>query len=153
MEHGNYLITEWALKILNEIERVNGVSEPVSMLKHQIYLGLKKPDLAIKELRVLIELVPDEVRYLGVLAELYTTLERKEDARETYKEIFEIEPDNGVAQLSMAEFYRLDGNKSKQYEYLALAFENNSLPIDRKMGVMIDLLTNQEKFSENKPVP
>ncbi len=139
-----------AIKILNEIERENGISEPVSLLKEQIYLRQGKPDLAVEELLALIELAPEEVRYLGVLAELYTTLERKEEAKRTYKQIFEIEPSNGVAQLSMAEFYRLENNTDKQFEYLAIAFRNPYLQIDRKMGVMIDLLTNQDRFKENR---
>lgn len=139
-----------AIKMLNEIEKENGISEPVSLLKQQIYLKQGKPDLAISELNALIALAPEEVRYLGVLAELYTTLERKEDAKRTYKEIFEIEPNNGIAQLSMAEFYRLENKVDKQFEYLAIAFRNPSLPIDRKMGVMIDFLTNQDRFNDNK---
>ncbi|MCK5464252.1 MAG: tetratricopeptide repeat protein [Bacteroidales bacterium] len=139
-----------AIKMLNEIERENGISEPVSMLKEQIYLRQGKPDLAVAELLALIALAPEEVRYLGVLAELYTTLDRKEEAKRTYKKIFEIEPSNGVAQLSMAEFYRLENNTEKQFEYLAIAFRNPSLQIDRKMDVMIDFLTNQDRFTENK---
>ncbi|MCK4831088.1 tetratricopeptide repeat protein, partial [bacterium] len=139
-----------ALKMLNEIEKENGVSEPVSILKEQIYLKEGKPDLAINELLALIELAPEEVRYLGILAELYTTLERKEDAKKTYKRIFDVEPDNGVAQLSMAEFYRLDNDEEKQFEYLEMALKNPALPIDRKMGVIIDFLTNEELFEKNK---
>jgi len=139
-----------AIKMLNEIERENGISEPVSLLKEQIYVRQEKPDLAISELLALIAMAPEEVRYLGVLAELYTTLKRKEDAKRTYKEIFEIEPNNGIAQLSMAEFYRLENNVDKQFEYLGIAFRNPSLPIDRKMGVMIDFLTNPERFNEHK---
>jgi tetratricopeptide (TPR) repeat protein len=139
-----------ALRMLNEIESENGVSEPVSLLKEQIYLDQEKHDLAVKELLALVEMAPEEVRYLGVLAELYTTLERKEDAKKVYKKIFEIEPNNGVAQLSMAEFYRLENNIDMQYKYLDIAFRNPSLPIDRKMGVIIDFLTNQERFNENK---
>lgn len=139
-----------ALKMLEEIEKENDISEPVSMLKHQIYVKQGKEDLAIGALLSLIELAPEEVRYLGVLAELYTTLERKEEAKATYKKIFHIEPENGVAQLSMAEFYRLENNPDKQFEYLAIAFRNKNLQIDRKMTVLIDFLTNQERFNENK---
>lgn len=139
-----------ALKILNEIEKEKGISEPVSMLKEQIYVKEKKYDQAIDELNALIEVAPEEIRYIGILAELYTTLERKEEAMEAYKRIFEIEPDNGVAQLSMAEFYRLDDNKEKQIEYLSMAFQNKSLPVDRKMAVIIDFLTNETLFKENE---
>jgi tetratricopeptide (TPR) repeat protein len=139
-----------ALKILNEIERENGISEPVSMLKERIYLKQGKNEQAIAELLALIEIAPEEVGYLGVLAELYTTLDQKEDAKSTYKKIFEIEPNNGIAQLSMAEFYRLENDSAMQYEFLQRAFRNPSLPIDRKMAVMIDFLTNQERFNKNR---
>ncbi len=66
-----------ALKMLDEIERENGISEPVSLLKEQIYVKQGKPEQAIAELLELIELAPEEVRYLGVLAELYTSLGAK----------------------------------------------------------------------------
>jgi len=142
--------SERALKMLNEIEVENGISEPVSMLKEQIYVREGKNDLAIQELNNLIDVAPEDIRFLGILAELYTTLEQKEKARETYKRIFEIEPENGIAQLSMAEFYRMENNKEKQYEYMKMAFRNQSLPIDRKMAVIIDFLTNEEYFKENE---
>jgi len=142
--------SENALKMLNEIEGENGISEPVSMLKEQIYVREEKYDQAIKELSNLIDVAPEEIRFLGILAELYTTLEQKEKARETYKRIFEIEPENGIAQLSMAEFYRIDNNEEKQYEYMQMAFRNQSLPVDRKMAVIIDFLTNEEYFRENE---
>ncbi len=140
--------TQRALKMLNEIESENGISEPVSLLKEQIYVREKKYDMAIAELEALIQAAPEEIRYLGILAELYTTIERKEEAMDTYKKIFQIEPENGIAQLSMAEFYRLDNNRDKQFEYLGLAFRNNSLEVDRKMNVLIDFLTNESLFLE-----
>jgi tetratricopeptide (TPR) repeat protein len=142
--------TKRGLQLLDEIEAENGISEPVSMLKEQIYVQQGEYDLAIRELNKLIEVKPDDIRYLGILAELYTTLERNEDAKDTYRKIFEIEPENGIAQLSMAEFYRLNGEADKQFDYLELAFRNNSLPVDRKMGVIIDFLTNEEVFRENE---
>ena len=138
-----------ALKMLNDIEAENGISEPVTMLKEQIYVQEKKYDQAIHELKSIIKADPEEIRYLGILAELYTTIGRKEDARETYRKIFEIEPDNGIAQLSMAEFYSLDSNRVKQFEYLSLAFRNKSLPLERKLNVVIDFLTDDKKFQEN----
>jgi tetratricopeptide (TPR) repeat protein len=142
--------TSKAIKMLDEIEKEYGISEPVSMLKEQIYVREGKNELAIAELNRLIDAAPQEIRYLGILAELYTTLDRKDEARETYKKIFEIQPKNGIAQLSMAEFYRLDNNMEKQFEYLYMAFWNISLPVDRKMGVIIDFLTTEEIFRKSE---
>ena len=139
-----------ALEKLNEIEKENGISEPVSMLKEQIYLKEGKIELAIAELNALISLAPEEIRFLGILAELYTEVDRKEEAMKIYKRIFEIEPDNGIAQLSMAEFYRLDNNVEKQFEYLNLAFQNRTLAVDRKMAVIIEFLTDESLFAESE---
>lgn len=141
--------TKMAIDILNEIESEKGISEPVSMLKKQIYISEKKYDKAIAELNALIEIAPSEIRFLGVLAELYTTLDRKDEAREAYKRIFEIEPENGIAQLSMAEFYRLDKNTEKQFEYLEIAFVNKTLTVDRKMALLIELLVDENQFNQN----
>jgi len=142
--------TAKALKILNEIEKENGISEPVTMLKEQIYVREEKYEQAIDELKAIIEVAPGDIRYIGILAELYTTLEKKNEAMEAYKKIFEIEPENGIAQLSMAEFYRLDGDMEKQFDYLEMAFRNKSLPVDRKMAVIIDFLTDESLFRENE---
>ncbi|MFC2080665.1 tetratricopeptide repeat protein [Bacteroidota bacterium] len=138
-----------AIVMLDEIESEKGISEPVSMLKEQIYVREKKYDKAISELKALIEVAPREIRFIGVLAELYTTLDRKDEAREAYKRIFEIEPENGIAQLSMAEFYKLDNDREKQFEYLELAFSNKTLQVDRKMAIIIDFLTDESLFNAN----
>jgi len=139
-----------ALRILNEIERKNGLSEPVSMLKEQIYMLEKKPSMAEKELLALIELYPDEIRYMGILAELYTTIGEKEKAVKVYQRIFEIEPESGIAQLSMAEFYRLNEDPVNQFVYLEKAFENSSLEIEAKIAVMIELLTQEVLYQKHK---
>ena len=139
-----------ALKMLNEIERENGLSEPVSMLKEQIYIGEKKPDLAEIEILALLEVFPDEIRYLGVLAELYTSEGKTEKAIQTYNRIFEIEPDNGIAQLSMSEFYRNNQDAVNRFIYLEKAMVNNSLGLDRKIMVLIDLLTQEDVFTQHK---
>ncbi|KKL25939.1 hypothetical protein LCGC14_2400280, partial [marine sediment metagenome] len=154
-EEGGYLTEAvrrkpYSVILLDEIEKEFGISEPVSMLKEQIYVREGKNELAIAELNKLISAVPQEIRYLGILAELYTSLDRKDEARETYKKIFEIQPENGIAQLSMAEFYRFENNIEKQFEYLYMAFWNISLPVDRKMGVIIEFLTNEEIFRKSE---
>ena len=79
-EEGSY---NKALRILNKVEEDYGISEPVSLLKEQIYLSEGKAEMAEQELLKLIEFDPEEVRYLGILAELYTTIGEKEKGRET----------------------------------------------------------------------
>jgi tetratricopeptide (TPR) repeat protein len=146
-ENGSYAK---ALRILEEIEEENGISEPVSLLKEQIYLYEGKPELAEQELLTLLELAPEEIRYLGILAELYTETGEKEKAIQVYKKMFEIEPEHGMAQLSMAEFYRLNDDPVNQFIYLEKALANKSLEIERKMGVIIDLMTQEEFYRKHQ---
>ncbi len=145
-EYGKYLK---ALKILDEIEKENGISATVSILKEQIYIKEGKPEIAEKELTALLKVAPEDVRYLGMLAELYGSLGKNGKALETYKRIFEIEPDYGIAQLSLAEFYNLNNDPENQFAMLDKAFSNNSLQEDRKMEVLIGLMTDDEVFRKH----
>lgn len=138
-----------ALQVLERMEGNRGISEHVSMLREQIYVKQEKYDLAEKELLALLELNPEEIRLLGILAELYTTAGEKEKAVSAYEKIFEIEPENGVAQLSMAEFYRETGDPVKQFVYLEKALNNKSLDLDPKIMVIVDMLAYEEIIKEH----
>jgi tetratricopeptide (TPR) repeat protein len=142
-----------ALKILNRIEKENGVSEPVSMLKEQIYIKMKKTDLAVNEIKKLIELMPEEVRYLGLLAELYNSIGKNEEAKETYNKIFEIAPDNIPALLSYTEFLRNIGQTDEQYRMLGEVFRDKKISPDQKLQVLIGYLTDEKEFNkENEKI-
>ena len=63
-------------------------------------------DEAEKELLKLIEAYPDEVRFYGLLAEMYSSGNQDEKAIETYEKLFELDPNNALGQLSIIEFYK-----------------------------------------------
>jgi tetratricopeptide (TPR) repeat protein len=137
-----------SLKILNKIEKENGISEPVSMLREQIYVQAGKTDLAVNELLKLVELMPDEIRYLGLLAELYNSAGRNKEAQETYEKIFRIEPDNILAMLSYAEYMRDIGKTEEQYKILEKVFRNEKILVDQKLQVLIGYLTDEKEFTK-----
>jgi tetratricopeptide (TPR) repeat protein len=142
-----------ALKILNRIEKENGISEPVSMLKEQIYVKMGKTDLAVSEIQKLVELMPEEIRYLGLLAELYNSNGRNKEAQETYNKIFEIAPGNITALLSYTEFLRETGQTDEQYRILSNIFRDQKVYVDQKLQVLIEYLTNEQEFNkENEKI-
>ena len=142
-----------SIKILNKIEKENGISEPVSMLREQIYVQTGKTDLAINELLKLIELIPDEIRYLGLLAELYNSAGRNKEARETYEEIFRMDPDNITAMLSYAEFMRNIGQTEEQYKILEKILRDEKILVDQKLQVLIGYLTDEKEINkENEKI-
>ncbi len=131
------------LEILNRIEKEYGISEPISMLKEQIYVKNKEYEKAENELLKLVDVLPEEIKYLGILAELYSTMAEYEKAEEIYKEIFEIEPDNGLALLSYAEFKRQLNQYDEVFRILKTAFRNKTIVIDSKLQVLVEYLQDE----------
>ena len=75
-EHLNGSKYKKALKILNKIEEKIGVSEDLSLQKHQIYIFLKDKKDAINELIKLVTFSPENLRALGLLAEFYQNINK-----------------------------------------------------------------------------
>lgn len=145
-ETGKY---EKAMELLNEIEINNGFSQQIGLLKEQVYDVQGEKEKAAGEVLKMLEIFPDDVRFLGLLAELYTEMGKEDQALELYGKIFDIEPDNGVAQVSLAEFYRKAGNDSMRFEFLEKAFMNEKLSVGRKIEVVVGLLQEEKEMEQN----
>jgi Flp pilus assembly protein TadD len=88
-----------AILIYDKLEINVGVNEELSLHKSKIYLEINQPDNAVLELQKLVKSNPNEMRYLGLLADLYEQLERSDEAFELYNKILELEPNNGYVHL------------------------------------------------------
>lgn len=138
---GNYASQkkyEEAIEIYNEIEKKAGLNEEVSFQKQALYMEMKNPQKAIEEIEKLIELNPEEIRYLGMLAEFYESSGQDEKALATYEEMRLMEPDNALVLLSLAEYYRKSGDKEKSNDLIQQAFENPDLNIDIKVNILLN---------------
>src|SRR5690606_2783990 len=65
-----------ALEVLDTLEARVGVAEEIIFQKQRIYSRLGMVDEAAGEVRRLIAQQPDELRYWGLLAEIYDAAER-----------------------------------------------------------------------------
>lgn len=134
-----------ALEVYDDIEETLGATEELVIHKHKLYLQIDDSESAIKEIKKLIEKNPKEVKYYGILAELYENIDEQELALDMYSKILELEPDNGTVRLALYEYYRYHGNKEKSKEQLYLAFKNKDVDIDSKMKIMLEYYTNSER--------
>lgn len=137
-----------AIEVFDNLEAKLGLSSEVSMQKQMLYLEMGKIDRAIEEVKKLVEANPEEVRFLGVLAELYDKNGQSEKAIETYQRLSEIDPDNGMLHLSLSEFYRNAGDDTKAFDELALAFRSPEIPIDKKINVLLNYYAETENNQE-----
>lgn len=137
-----------AIKVFDDLESKLGVSDEVTMQKQMLYLEMDKVDKAIEEVEKLVDANPEEVRFLGVLAELYDRNGQPDKAVEAYGRLSEIDPDNGMLHLSLSEFYRNAGDETKAFDELALAFKSPEIPIDKKINVLLNYYTETENNQE-----
>ena len=135
-----YLIAEKyqdAIKVYDKIEHQAGISEEISIQKEKIYLLLNDLPKAQHELEALAAAYPDEVKYLSILAEFYMNNKQPERGLETYRKIQEADPGDPYVHMSMADYYRKNGNKQKAFEELKQGFANPNLDIDSKVNILL----------------
>ena len=126
-----------AIDVYNELEDHVGVDKTISTQKHRLYRQLNDIKGAIKELKHILKLYPDDIETMEILCELYFLNDEKEKAFELYKNLSIITPNNGRIHLTLADYYRESGDKLKSYEELKLAFKSTSLDVDTKIRILI----------------
>lgn len=137
-----------ALKVLEKLEAKIGPNEDVIMQKQKIYLRQGKVDKAIEEVGKLIKDNPKEVRYYLLAGETYFVNNQLEKAFPFYQKALELEPDNGFANLSMADYYRQKKDERNSFKYLKHAFEQESVDIDTKVRILYPYFSfiNQDQY-------
>lgn len=142
-----------ALEVYQRMEKRFGVGEELVRQKEKIFLMQNKPDKAIKEVQKLIDAAPEEPRYLGMLAEIYMEVGRKEQAKTTYFDVIKLDPGNGFAYYGLAEIYRTENKKDSMLYALKNAFQDGQIGAQSKINVIISLvpLIDQDPFLK-KPV-
>jgi tetratricopeptide (TPR) repeat protein len=134
MQLGNF---EDAIDALNEIEKKTGFNEDIIFEKQSLYLDLKKPELARKEVQKLIDNDPQESRYYNMMASIYEFENNDEKVMENLAKVEELDPNNGLVKLYLYDFYYKKGDKEKANETLREAFDNVQIDIDTKMEILL----------------
>lgn len=129
-----------ALLVLNQWETEQGVSEPFSKKKFEIYDNQNKVDLATDELYKLASAYPTDVRYWQNLGGYLLKHGDKEAAIPVYEHILEIEPNNAAAKLKMAEI-GADNTKTASSEQLSSIISDPSVDVGEKVLILLPLIT------------
>ena len=129
-----------AIKTYNELESIIGINKILSLQKHKIYMQILDVENGNNELLRLIEEFPGDTDVLEILAEGYLLNNEKEKAFEIFKNISNLDKDNGRVHLMLYDHYKSIGENEKAFEELARAFESSSLSIDGKIPVLVSYL-------------
>ncbi len=138
-----------ALKELNKVEKIYGFTEELAIAKYRVYS--KKKDVKATEaiLQKSIEKFPDELRFYGLLAELYSSAGREQEAQEYYKKLLEVDPENALGYISMIEFYKDYGNDNKAMEEMQRMYNMKAIDPDLKVELYLSLSADTAFFRKH----
>ncbi len=139
-----------AINTFNKVESLVGISEELSVQKEKIYIKLGDVDNAANEIIKLIEAFPNELRYQGLLADLYVANDMDDKAFDIYRKMTEKDPDNPYANLSLHDYYKKKGDDEKAFEALKKAFASQDLDIDTKMKILLSYYSATESSNNLK---
>jgi len=125
-----------AIEVYDDLELIKGIDKMISMQKHKLYMQLEKRYYAVKELKNLVEKFPNDIEALEILSEAYLLNDDKEKAFDIFKKLAIIAPENGRIHLTLADYYRDQGDNTKSFEELKLAFKSIKLSVDVKVRIL-----------------
>ncbi|NSL89888.1 tetratricopeptide repeat protein [Chitinophaga sp. Mgbs1] len=129
-----------ALAVLNELEKKTGVVEELIYQKQKLLLKMSKVEEAAAEIKKLVDLNPQEMRYNYLLAEVYDANDRIKEASDIYNTILLKDPDNARALIGLASYAKKRGDMRSYQDYLTRAFANPGYSIDEKVAYVYPYL-------------
>ena len=137
-----------AIKVYDDQEQRFGLSEELIMQE----FGMLSQSGKLPEAQALVERAikayPNEPQYLGLLAEVYDQQGEHEKALEQYRKTLELDPDNSMLRIALAEHYYTVGKMEEAYNELGIAFLDPDLDIDAKMQVLIGFFEMTDREGE-----
>ena len=135
-----------SIEALDRVEKRFGVTEAVSLQKQKLWNAIEKPEKARKELEKLAEAIPTEPRYSAILAESYMQEKNYAKALQYYTQIYENNPENEAAPISLASCYLAMGDMHNAYRYLRRGGLLTGGECRYKMVYISEFLRNQKFF-------
>ncbi len=126
---------EKAYKIYDELERIYGVNEQITLNKIKLLKSQKKYKEVETELVRLSESNLQETRYYSYLADFYLEQKNLSAAKSMYDKIVLMEPHNPVINLALHDYYSSQGKMTEAFECLKKAFENPDLDVATKANI------------------
>ena len=141
---------EGAVEALDRVERMVGVTEPVSLQKQRLWAAAGKNDRAMREAEKLAEAMPQDKRYQAILAESYMSRKQYKKAKQCYDRIVAIDPDDEYIHLQLAEYYKQTGKAAEADREMEAAFANTKLDCRSKLQLMGSFYSEEEIYGSRK---
>jgi tetratricopeptide (TPR) repeat protein len=135
------------LKSLEQLEKMQGITEGTSINKHKIYVALGETKKAAAELDKLSKEFPEEIEFRYVLAEFYEKFGEKAEAQKVYKDILKYNPDDGIAKIALLDEGK-NQNDAQFLDKLKPLFSDPKVSIDTKVKELLPYFSRLEKGND-----
>lgn len=140
---------EGAVKALDRVERIMGVTEAVSLQKQRLWTAAGKPDKAARELERLADALPQDKHYNAILAEMYMNQKNYKKAKERYDRVLAADPDDEYIHIQLAEYHKALGHAADADSEMVRAFRNPRLDAQTKLQLLASFYTDEEFFGSH----
>ena len=131
-----------AIKVLDKLEKLTGITEANTDKKHLIYVGLGNNKKAAEEYEKLADAYPERVKYRYKLADFYERIGDSKNAQKTWEDIARRFPDDPMAKISLAS---TQGGTDAQYlASIRPLFSDPGVSIDAKVKELVPFLGKME---------
>ena len=141
---------EEAARVYAEIEKRFGTNEQLTKLREQIELQKGKSDKTVSSIEQLIKNEPKEVNNYIYLADIYAQLGNREKAVQILEKAKEIDGNNSLVLLSLAENYRELKCFEEAFSELEKVFKGKRIGVDDQVRLVLEflpLLSNSYELS------
>jgi len=145
-EQGNY---DKANSIFNFFDSKYGVNESSTVASIKNLVAVRRLDEALVKAGQLLKQYPDEIKYNGLLAEIYREKGMSKEAMEVYNKLMERQSDSPETQLSLCNFLI----QEKKYDELLLLLNtvilNEKIVREDKIALLVQMLEIPDLVEEN----
>jgi tetratricopeptide (TPR) repeat protein len=128
-----------ALKALDKLEDLTGLTEEIAFKRHVIFVGLGDMKKAAAEYKKLADAFPYELKYRLDLAAFYDKIGDKAAANTTYEDVLRRQPDNTAARMALTSGKeQTDATKLAAFKLL---FDDPTVSIDEKVKALMPFFT------------
>lgn len=147
----SYLLTgdyKNAINALDRVEKIIGVTEPISLQKQKIWSAAGENKKANMEIERLAGAMPHDAKYNSILAESYMKAGNYDKAKACYDKVLAADPDNEYIHISLAQYYKAVGDQENAYKELKKGFANPALTSETKVQLLTSFYSREDFYDK-----
>ena len=140
------------IEVYNKLEVLEGYNDELTNAKVSIWLYLNDIKNAVGEYDKLIHEFPTEPRYHVMAGNIYQSNNMPEKALPYYQAALQLDPNNTMANMAMADYYLGKGDEQEAFKALLKAFKDPQIEMDDKLPFLKKYFTKAVKNTSNESV-